>query len=262
MVLPDSPRYAGAMSQARPRIALKLLGEEIVAEAEAPAENGRLDELLPLLFQLDNAAIDVAVRKNPSGKPVSCAKGCSACCRAQPVPITPAEAYSLWKLVEAMPAARREAVRTRFADRVHQLNAAGLGPIFLRDEPLDSPEAARQAVERYVAIGLVCPFLEDDACSIHPARPFVCRQYLVTSPPDLCNDPLHNPVEVVPIPIQPAHAMLRVTERFLGLQGTTIPLVLALEYVERHKASLERHVPMNDALRDWLGHLTRPPASR
>src|SRR5690349_9284899 len=146
------------MSFARPRIALKLLGEEVAAEANVPASNGRLDELLPLLLQLDNAAIDVAVRKNPNGKPVSCAKGCSACCRAQPVPITPPEAYSLWKLVDALPEPRRTEVRERFAERVHRLEQAGLKSTFLRERPLDSADAARQAVERYVTLGLVCPF--------------------------------------------------------------------------------------------------------
>src|SRR5262245_722445 len=96
------------MPVARPRIALKLLGEEVVAEADVPADRGRLDELLSFMLALDQAAIDVAVRKNPSGKSVSCAKGCSACCRAQPVPVTPPEAYALWKLVESLPASRRD----------------------------------------------------------------------------------------------------------------------------------------------------------
>jgi Fe-S-cluster containining protein len=141
---------------------------------------------------------------------------------------------------------------------VHRLKEAGLKSTFLRETPLESADAARQAVERYVTLGLVCPFLEDDACSIHPARPFVCRQYLVTSSPELCKDSLHQPVEVVPIPIQPAHAMLKVTQRWLGLQPATVPLVLALEYAERHRSALEEPVPMNEALRDWLIHLTRP----
>jgi Fe-S-cluster containining protein len=34
-----------------------------------------------------------------------------------------------------------------------------------------------------------CPFLEDESCSIHPDRPLVCREYLVTSPAELCAGP-------------------------------------------------------------------------
>jgi Fe-S-cluster containining protein len=236
----------------RPRIALRLLGEEIAARVEVPAERGRLDQLLPLLLELDQAAIEVAVRKNPSGKAVSCAKGCSACCRAQPVPITPPEAYALSKLVEGLPEPRQSEVKQRFAERVIALDQAGLRQIFLREAPLESATQARQAVEQYVQLQLACPFLEDDACSIHPQRPFVCRQYLVTSDPALCDDPLHNDVEVVPMPMQPAHAMLSVTEQFLHLKTGTIPLVLALVYVEKHRQKLDQQVPMKEALQHWL----------
>ena len=41
--------------------------------------------------------------------------------------------------------------------------------------------------------------------------PSVCRQYLVTSPPTLCADPLHAPVAVVPLPLKPMGAMLKVS---------------------------------------------------
>jgi Fe-S-cluster containining protein len=243
------------MPVARPRIALRVLGEEVVAEADVPADRGRLDELLPFMLALDQAAIDVVVRHLPSGKTVSCTKGCSACCRAQPVPVTPPEAYALWKLVESLPEQQREEMRRRFADRVSKLEAAGLKSTFLREEQLDTAEAARSAVDRYVALGLVCPFLEEDACSIHPVRPFVCRQYLVTSSPELCKDPLHQPVEIVPMPLEPAHAMLRITEDWLGLPHATVPLVLALEFAQRHQAALEKVVPTKDVLGCWLQHL-------
>ncbi|MFO0811940.1 MAG: YkgJ family cysteine cluster protein [Gemmatales bacterium] len=244
-----------ASSTVRPRIALRILGEEIAAQAEVPAHTGTLDQLLPLMLTLDSAAIDVAVRRNPSGQAVSCAKGCSACCRAQPVPITPPEAYALWRIVEAMPEVRREEVLTIFAEREAQLEEAGLRDIFLREKPLTNAEHAKQAVAAYVQLKLACPFLVDDACSIHPQRPFVCRQYLVTSDPALCNDPLHEPVEVVPMPLQPAHAMLSVTDKFLGLTTGTIPLVLAMAYVARHRNTLEKQVNMKDALQHWMQQL-------
>jgi Fe-S-cluster containining protein len=243
------------MATMRPRIALRVLGEEIVAEVEVPSRQGRLDQLLPLMLELDQAAIEVAVRKNPSGKDASCTKGCSACCRAQPVPITPPEAYALWKLVESLPEPKRSYIHQAFAERVTQLKQAQLYTIFLRETRLESTEQAQQAVEHYFRLGLICPFLKDDACSIHPQRPFVCRQYLVTSSPNLCQDPLHQPVEVVPMAMQPAHAMLSVTERFLQLKTGTIPLVLALEFVEKHRRTLEKQVPMKKAMQHWLGQL-------
>jgi Fe-S-cluster containining protein len=241
---------------ASPRITLRVLGEEIFAQTTVPADTGRLDQLLPLLWQVDQAAIDVAARKNTRGKPIACAKGCSACCRAQPVPITPPEAYAIALLVEALPQPRQSEIRSRFIDRTTSLRQAGLYQKFFRQEKFDNPDDARRAVKDYFALGLVCPFLDDDACSIHPVRPFVCRQYLVTSDPALCRDPLNQPVEVVPIPLRPAHAMLAVTEASVGLPAETVPLVLALDYVERHRSSLEKQVPMRTALQQWLDRLT------
>jgi Fe-S-cluster containining protein len=239
-------------STVRPRLSLRVLGETISAEAPVPAKTGRLDELLPMMLALDSAAIDVAVNKNSSGKPVSCAKGCAACCKAQPVPITPPEAYALWRIVQSLPAERRSVLEATFAEREAALEAAGLKNVFLRETTLGSAAEARQAVEAYVQLHLACPFLVDDACSIHPQRPFVCRQYLVTSSPALCEDPLHQPVEVVAMPLQPAHAMLTVTEKHLGLTTGTVPLVLALAYVRKHQAALEQLVPMKESLQAWM----------
>lgn len=54
------------------------------------------------------------------------------------------------------------------------------------------------------------------------------------------------------MPMQPAHAMLSATEQFLHLKTGTIPLVLALVYVEKHHQALEQQVPMKEALQLWL----------
>ncbi len=52
----------------------------------------------------------------------------------------------------------------------------------------------------YFALGVPCPFLEDESCSIHPERPLVCREYLVTSPAELCAGPEQEGVTPVPVP--------------------------------------------------------------
>ena len=62
----------------------------------------------------------------------------------------------------------------------------------------------------------------------------------VTSPAALCSNPLDNPVEVLPIPIAAAGAFQKVSTSLLGREQFTIPLTLALEYVERHREELER----------------------
>jgi Fe-S-cluster containining protein len=220
---------------------LRIMGEPVQINASLPAGQIRLDQVLPLLHQIDNAAIDIAVQKSEDeGRPISCCRGCSACCRAQPVPITPAEAYSLWRLVEEMPEPRRSDIRAKFADRARRLREAGLAEVYLDRDPNISEGEARTVARRYFHLGLVCPFLADDgACGIYHDRPFVCRQYLVTSRAELCANPFDNPVEVLPTPIAAAGAFQRVSTDLLRREQFTIPLTLALDFVERHREELE-----------------------
>ncbi len=241
----------------RIELVLRIDGEPLRVSAPQPPARARLDELLPAMQAIDNSAIDHAVRKaEATGKRVTCTKGCSACCRAQPVPITPPEAHALLLLVEAMPAPRRREIEARFADRVTRLRGAGLAEAFLHRDPNLSAGDARALAHAYSALGLSCPFLEDDACSIHPSRPFVCRQYLVTSDPALCADPFANPVEVVPMPLQAATAMLAAASQAMDTPQHTVPLILALEYAHLHRDALRRRVDAEPVLRDWLRALS------
>jgi Fe-S-cluster containining protein len=221
---------------------LRILGESVEVTAEVPQGQVRLDQVLPLLRQIDDVAIDRAVEKSEAdGKLISCCRGCSACCRAQPVPVTPAEAYALWRLVENLPEPRRSDIRAQFADRARRLFEAGLADVYLDRDPNLSQERARNVARQYFVLGLACPFLSDDgACGVYSDRPFVCRQYLVTSPAELCINPFDNPVEVLPIPIAAAGAFQKVSTQMVGREQFTIPLTLALEYVERHRVELER----------------------
>src|ERR1700722_3273791 len=219
------------MPQTRPlRIALTVFDQPVVVEQSVPVGQVQPGQLLPFTYALDDAIIGAAIHKVESeGKTISCRKGCSACCRAQPVPVTPPEAHAIALLVDALPEPRRTEIRERFTNRVELLKAVGLLDIYIREVPVVDEDHARVTATKYFRIGMSCPFLDDDACSIHFARPFVCRQYLVTSPAELSLDPLKNKVDVVPIPVAPAKAMLHAVEKLIGTTQLTIPLVLALE---------------------------------
>lgn len=236
------------------RVALRVLGEPVALEIPQPEGRIRLDEALPLLRHLDDQTIDIAVRHaQAGGARISCCAGCSACCKAQPVPVTPPEAYALRRLVGKMPQERREQVQARFADRVARLRAAGLEKAYLERDPDLTKEKARAIAERYFALKLACPFLENDRCSIYEERPFVCRQYLVTSPADLCADPLRNPVAPLPMPLAAATATLESATKLLGAPQFTVPLVLALEYAATRQQELEQTFVAGEVFRSWLG---------
>lgn len=239
------------------RVALRVLNESVVVETPRPEGSVRMDEALPFFWELDDKAIAAAVRRVESGgQVVSCCKGCAACCKAQPVPITPPEAYSLFRLVESMPPPQREKIRRRFSDRVGRLREAGLDQHFLKRNPDLSKDEARSIAERYFRLGLVCPFLENDSCGIYEVRPFVCRQYLVTSPAALCVDPFHNLVRLVPMPIAAAGATLQTAEKLTGAPQFTVPLVLALEFAEAHRQGLEHTFPARELYETWLSALS------
>lgn len=242
------------------RVALRVLGEPVEVEAPRPEGPVRLDETLPFLRNLADRVIEVAVRRaETDGSPVSCRQGCAACCKIGPVPVTPPEAYALARVVEAMPEPRRTEIRGRFADRARRLRQAGLADLFFQhDHALTKDEA-----QKIARLGLACPFLEGNDCSIYFERPLACRECLVTSPAALCDDPFTNPVKYLPLPIASVGASLKTAEKNLGRPQSAVPLVLALEYVEIWRNELERthSAPelFQSLLQTALGSTNEPP---
>ncbi len=231
-------------SQEAVHIRLSVNGQAVEARGSVPAPKARMDHLLPLFRTLDNHVIDIAVADaQRRGAQVSCSKGCSACCRSQPVPVTPPEAYALLLLVERMPQPRQSQVRAVFAHNVAVLREQGLAQIYLAADRAPFAAQARTIAQQYFALGLACPFLENDACGIYEKRPFVCRQYLVTSPPELCRDPFNAPVKPIHMPLRPASAMLEVVAANSAAPPLTVPLALALEYAQMHRETLAAAYP-------------------
>ena len=144
-------------------------------------------DVMPALQGLVNAVVEAA----ETGKSISCRKGCGACCR-QLVPVSRTEGERLLALVETMPKDRRATLYARFAAAEAALEGAGLTE---RGQKTD-----REMSLSYFSLHLPCPFLEEESCSIHPDRPLVCREYLVTSPAELCAGPAQEGVTPVPVP--------------------------------------------------------------
>ncbi len=161
---------------------LRIVHPITVPNAAVPAA-----EVVPALQGLVNAVVEAA----EMGKAISCRKGCGACCR-QLVPVSRTEGERLLQLVEAMPDERRETLKARFAAAEAAIEAAGLKERQGRSD--------RELSTAYFALGVPCPFLEDESCSIHPERPLVCREYLVTSPAELCAGPKQEGVTPVAVP--------------------------------------------------------------
>jgi Fe-S-cluster containining protein len=211
---------------------LQLGQEGIRVALNVPAAPVPARQMLPLFQGLTHQVIDVAVAQAAGqGETVSCKAGCGACCRYL-VPISTTEARQIRAVVDAMPEPRRSEVRARFADALSRLEEGGVLEDVRRFEALPE-EQFLTLTSRYLALRIPCPFLEDESCSIHPQRPLICREYLVTSPPERCGDPWPV-VSRITLAVSVSQAVAR-------LEGTDprdarLALVMALEWTDAHAA--------------------------
>jgi Fe-S-cluster containining protein len=214
---------------------------------------------LPIFQGLTDVVVGVAVRAvEHEGKAISCRAGCGACCR-QPVPVSASEARVLARLVDAMPEPRRSAVRARFADARRRLAEAGvLDGLQKRDE--GAGPSVRSLGLAYFGLGITCPFLEEESCSIHADRPLACREYLVTSPAEACARPTAETVRMVQLPAAVAGALRALDRDASGGEGWVL-LTLALEWAE---ANPEEPPPRGGPalLEDFFRRLTAAATSQ
>jgi Fe-S-cluster containining protein len=194
-----------------------------------PNEPVPATEVLPALQGLVNAVVGAA----EAGQDISCRKGCGACCR-QLVPISRTEGEALLALIEAMPKERRKAVRARFAEAEARITAAGLAGRAGRSD--------REVSIAYFALRIPCPFLEDESCSIHPDRPLVCREYLVTSPAALCSGPAQQGVTPVPVP-----KLSLAAQRLQDEGDSWFPLAMLFAWSRKARSSAKRRLGT-----DWV----------
>jgi Fe-S-cluster containining protein len=242
-------------------VRFSIAGRLFQARIEAPAGPVRGVELLAIFQRVAESVIGVAVQEaEAEGRRISCRAGCGACCR-QLVPISEIEARRLAALVEALPEPRRSEVRARFADAVRRLDAAGVGAKIRR--PDSHPDAGLRAIGlEYFSVGVACPFLEQESCSIHPDRPIACREYLVTSPAEHCARPTAETVDVVPLPGKVSTAVLRLSPPAPDSRSVSwVPLVLALEWAAAHPDEPPPR-PGPEVLREFFTNLGRPAPPR
>jgi Fe-S-cluster containining protein len=231
------------------------MGEEGVRVSVAvPAGPMPARRMLPIFQGLTGQVVEVAVTNAAkSGETVSCKAGCAACCRHL-VPLSWTEARQLRAVVDAMPEPRRSEVRARFADAVGRLEAAGLLDEVRSFDSL--PEKQFLSVHpRYLALGIACPFLVDESCSIYAHRPLVCREYLVTSPPALCFDAAAPLVKRIALPTFTSLAVANLEGG--GPSDSRLALVMLLEWTDAHAGVAEVQRPATEWIEELLQGMSR-----
>jgi Fe-S-cluster containining protein len=205
---------------------------KFTATATVPAGRTNLTQILPVLQAIDDSLIaGVGSQLNQVGRTISCKAGCGACCR-QMVPISIFEAEALVAWIRTLPEARQQELRHRFDSALRKLASAGLIDRMVNEEWLAETESARKLALEYLYQRVPCPFLEDESCSIHPFRPLICREYLVTSPPEHCYDPATLKCDPVPMPLYFSRALNRIGAELEHDSRGWIPLLFLFAWMK------------------------------
>ncbi|MCY7377637.1 MAG: YkgJ family cysteine cluster protein [Pyrinomonadaceae bacterium] len=215
-------------------VRLNLGGQPLDLQMTVPAKPVKPQRMLPIFQQMATAFIEMSETaiENAGGK-ISCQKGCAACCR-QAIPLAEIEAYQIAEIVAALPEPRRSEIEKRFETAWHHF--ADRGWFERLDESFRlSPEERNKVIVEYFNEKIDCPFLEDEACSIHPTRPLACREYLVTSPAENCLNLSAETVRMVELPVKTSDTVRKISNsaELNSTPANFVPLVLALEWTRK-----------------------------
>ena len=220
-------------------VALNTPAGRLTTAIDVPTGLIPITAIVPVSRRLGDEAAQLEVQQAlAAGQTISCRMGCAACCRML-VPLSAPEAFALREYVEQLPTDRRTHLLNRLSDRKDSLKRAGLWDRLndvaettrlVPDEELDPINRA------YYALRIPCPYLEDEMCSIYEARPSACRELLVTSPAELCQDLAQNPITPLPVSMRISSILGLVWGTLTSSPPRLIPLPMALEWAERHEA--------------------------
>lgn len=219
-------------------IALNTSAGHLTMGVDVPTGFVPVTAIVPLIRRLgeEAQALEVA-RLVDAGKPPSCRKGCAACCRML-VPLSAPEAFALREWVRSRPTDHQNRIAARFAETKSLLLSHGLWQRLseLCNAPEQPDDDALEVINReYYALRMPCPFLEEEMCTIYDERPAACRELLVSSPPERCDDLINNPVEPISAPIL-VSTVLGLLWQELGKSPTRlIPLPIVLDWVNGHE---------------------------
>ncbi len=219
-------------------IALNTSAGQITTAVEVPTGFVPVTAIVPLIrrFGEEAQALEVA-RSTDAGKTPSCRKGCAACCRML-VPLSAPEAFALGEWVRSRPTDQQDRIGARLAEAKTQLLSQGLwARLSELCNALEQPnDDALEVVNReYYALRLACPFLEEEVCTIYEARPAACRELLVSSPPERCDDLINNPVDPILAPLLVSTVLGLLWQELTKSPARLIPLPVALDWAISHE---------------------------
>lgn len=111
-------------------------------------------------------------RTGTEGRPVDCSRGCHWCCHQAVFAVTHEWLYMRDYITSSLP--------------------EGIAAVFLQRAKSKSARTLDMTPDELLKFKSPCPFLDEGACSVYPARPMACRIYLSSSD-DSCREEYLDP---------------------------------------------------------------------
>jgi Fe-S-cluster containining protein len=241
-------------------VALNTPAGRLTTAIDVPTGLIPITAIVPLTRRLGEEAAELEVQQAiAAGQTISCRMGCAACCRML-VPLSAPEAFALRNYVEQLPMDQRTHLLNRLNDTKNRVKRAGLWDRMkdVAEAPKQVPDEELDPINRsYYALRIPCPYLENEMCSIYESRPAACRELFVTSPAELCQDLVQNPVTPLPVSMRMSSILGLVWGTLTSSPPRLIPLPMALEWAERHEEESRRTWPGSALLDQVLDNMWR-----
>ncbi len=241
-------------------VALNTPAGRLTTAIDVPTGFIPITAIVPVTRRLGEEAAQLEMhRAIEAGQTISCRIGCAACCRML-VPLSAPEAFALREYVGQLPTDRRALLLNRLSDTKNRLTRTGLWDRLhdLAGASSPVPDEELDPVNRsYYALRIPCPYLENETCSIYEARPAACRELLVTSPAELCQDMVQNAVTPLPVSMRIGSILGLVWGTLTSSPPRLIPLPMAVEWAERHEEESRQTWPGPSLLDQVLDNMWR-----
>jgi Fe-S-cluster containining protein len=189
----------------------------------------RIAEIVPFVHFIADQIVKTAI--DHSLLPVTCEKGCGVCCN-QLVPLSIPELFFIVEQLRVMPSQERFPILSRFDVIEKQLITSNFIETL---RTIDQTRNDRTIAEHYFHLNFQCPFLKEQACTIHPWRPVVCREFNSLSDPKLCFDPFSYKISSISYIQRPSSILAKLFSIITDTAPTLIPMPLLFESFEQHQ---------------------------
>ena len=156
--------------------AFQTLPAAAPSEAHYAALTVVLEARMPSFYAAYDGYVHAALKMED--RPITCTKGCAACCRHFVSSVEPFELAALHLHT------RKSA---NYPDMLFASHKNSMLYEKLANEEVPDDEATDRALYRYFLKGRPCPFLgKDGACGVYEFRPMSCRMFFAESPARFC----------------------------------------------------------------------------